>query len=243
MQVRILPGSPETTEILDLRALEVSELADIACEMTPILYSFRRCPYAMRARLALAASGFIVELREVVLRDKPQAFLDASESATVPCLVTDQVVIDESLDIMIWALSKSDPLNWLEMPKAGFDWIDRADGPFKSALDRTKYANRYEGVDVMEQRGRASDFLSELDAQIDSWMFERPTIADFAILPFVRQFAFIDKPWFDNQPWPNLSAWLARFLDSPEFAAIMQKYPQWHAGDPPVLFPADDVSR
>jgi glutathione S-transferase len=74
-------------------------------------------------------------------------------------------------------------------------------------------------------------------------MFERPTIADFAILPFVRQFAFIDKPWFDNQPWPNLSAWLARFLDSPEFAAIMQKYPQWHAGDPPVLFPADDVSR
>ena len=197
----------------------------------------------MRARLAVAVSGCTVELREVVLRDKPQAFLDASESATVPCLVTDELVLDESLDVMIWALSKCDPLNWLEMPKDGFNWIDRADGPFKSALDRTKYANRYEGVNVSEQRGHASDFLSELDAQIDTWIFDRPTLADFAILPFVRQFAFIDKPWFDRQPWSNLSAWLARFLDSPEFAAIMLKYPQWHAGDQPVLFPANDVSQ
>ena len=207
--------------------------------MTPILYSFRRCPYAMRARLALAASGCTVEIREIVLRDKPQEFLDASESATVPCLVTDDRVIDESLDIMIWALERNDPDRWLHMPESGADWIERADGPFKSALDRTKYANRYEDIDVSEQRGLASVFLTELDAQIDVWMFEQQTLADFAILPFVRQFAFIDKPWFDAQPWPDLQAWLARFLESPEFAAIMDKYPRWNFGDPPVLFPTN----
>lgn len=193
----------------------------------------------MRARLALAVSGCTVELREIVLRDKPQEFLNASESATVPCLVTDDRVIDESLDIMIWALEKNDPDQWLHMPESGADWIERADGPFKSALDRTKYANRYEDIDVSEQRGLASVFLTELDAQIDVWMFEQQTLADFAILPFVRQFAFIDKPWFDAQPWPDLQAWLARFLESPEFAAIMDKYPQWQSGDPPVLFPTN----
>jgi len=205
--------------------------------MKPVLYSFRRCPYAMRARLAVASAGLEVELREVVLRDKPAAFLDASPSATVPCLVTADGVIDESLDVMIWALEQNDPDGWLEMPAGGSEWIARADGPFKDALDRTKYANRYPGVDPTIQRDIAAVFLTDLDAAIDEWIFARPTLADFAILPFVRQFAFIDKHWFDAQPWPDLQAWLNRFLISDRFAHIMEKYPQWHPGDAPVGFP------
>ncbi|WP_339764763.1 glutathione S-transferase [uncultured Hoeflea sp.] len=203
----------------------------------PVLYSFRRCPYAMRARLAIASAGLTVELREIVLRDKPAAFLDASPSATVPCLVTTDCVIDESLDVMIWALQQRDPEDWLKMPKAGFEWIARADGPFKDALDRTKYANRYPGVDPASQRDIAASFLTDLDQAIGDWMLDRPTLADFAIVPFVRQFAFIDKDWFDAQPWPGLQNWLARFLESDRFARIMEKYPQWQPGDPPVAFP------
>ncbi|SMX26674.1 glutaredoxin 2 [Pelagimonas phthalicica] len=205
--------------------------------MTPLLYSFRRCPYAMRARLAIASSGLKVELREVVLRDKPQAFLDASPSATVPCLVTGDTIIDESLDIMIWALQQADPEAWRAMPDAGWDWIKRSDGPFKSALDRTKYATRYPDCDAEEERAKASEFLGDLNAQIGNWIFEAPSLADYAILPFIRQFAFIDKAWFDAQPWPALQAWLERFLESDRFAAIMSKYKQWQPEDAPLIFP------
>ncbi|WP_187430909.1 hypothetical protein ROLI_009620 [Roseobacter fucihabitans] len=205
--------------------------------MTPILYSFRRCPYAMRARLALAASDTEVELREILLRDKPAAFLEVSQSATVPCLVTQDGVIDESLDIMIWALRRHDPDGWLTMPEAGFDLIREADGPFKQALDRSKYATRFPQDDPLAARGRASDFMKTLDAQIGEWLFEGPSLADYAILPFVRQFAFIDKAWFDAQDWPALQRWLDRFLDSERFAAIMVKYPTWEAGASGVRFP------
>jgi glutathione S-transferase len=209
--------------------------------MTPILYSFRRCPYAMRARLALAVTQTEVALREVVLRDKPVAFLTASPSATVPCLITGTGVIDESLDIMKWALAQRDPENWLSMPETGNDWIARADGPFKHALDRTKYASRYPTEDAASHRTAASAFLRDLDRALDPWLFAQPSLADYAILPFVRQFAFIDKTWFDAQPWPDLHNWLDRFLISDRFAAIMQKYPQWRDGDAPVLFPMASV--
>lgn len=205
--------------------------------MPPILYSFRRCPYAIRARLALASAGIEVELREILLRDKHPHFLEASESGTVPCLVAGDETFDESLDIMKWALARRDPDGWLSMPESGWDWIARADGPFKQALDRTKYANRYQDVDPMEQRQLASAFLIDLDAQIDNWIFETPTIADFAILPFVRQFAFIDKGWFDSQPWPKLKNWLEAFLASERLAAVMDKIPVWQDGDQPTLFP------
>ncbi|MEM5472875.1 glutathione S-transferase [Hoeflea sp. AS60] len=205
--------------------------------MKPVLYSFRRCPYAMRARLAMSSAGLEVELREVVLRDKPEAFLKASPSGTVPCLVGEGFVIDESLDVMIWALRENDPDNWLNMPEAGHDWIARTDGPFKQALDRTKYPNRYPDVDPDGQRDIAAVFLSDLNSTIGEWIFDHPTLSDFAILPFVRQFAFIDKDWFDAQPWPSLQGWLERFLASERFDQIMKKYPQWHDGDPPVCFP------
>ena len=205
--------------------------------MTPLLYSFRRCPYAIRARLALQVAGTPVHLREIVLRDKPEAFLEASPSASVPCMVTSGGVLDESLEIMEWALAQRDPNAWLDMPNEGYDWIARCDGPFKHALDRTKYTSRYPDEDPAVHRADAMAFLTDLDQQIDGWMFGRPTLADFAILPFVRQFAFIDKAWFDAQPWPRLQDWLERFLGSEDFAAVMGKYPPWQEGDAPLRFP------
>jgi len=207
--------------------------------MTPILYSFRRCPYAIRARLAVAASGQQVELREIFLRDKAPAFLATSPSATVPCLQDAEAVIDESLDVMKWALAKSDPEDWLDMPAAGHDLIAEADGPFKQALDRTKYASRYPDADPEDQRAQAHAFLHKLNNQLTTpFLFgETATLADMAILPFVRQFAFIDKARFDAQDWPNLSRWLEAFLVSDRFQSIMTKYPKWEEGDVPTYFP------
>lgn len=205
----------------------------------PILYSFRRCPYAMRARLGLQSAGVRVELREVVLRDKPKAFLDTSPSGTVPTLRSGADVIDESLDIMLWALRKNDPSGLLDMPAEGRDLIAQNDGPFKSALDHTKYVTRYPEHDPEEERAKAAAHLMDLDRRLmgSSWLFgERATLADLAILPFVRQFAYIDRPWFDAQAWPNLTAWLDRFLASDAFASVMPKFAQWREGDTPVFF-------
>ncbi|MEL7114545.1 MAG: glutathione S-transferase [Pseudomonadota bacterium] len=207
--------------------------------MTPILYSFRRCPYAIRARLALHASGQMVELREVLLRDKAPEFLAASPSATVPCLVTDEQVIDESIDVMIWALSRHDPERWLDMPSVGWDLIAEADGPFKAALDRTKYHSRY-GSDPEVERGKAMEFLAKLNAHLHGarYLFgDQPSVADIAILPFVRQFAFVDKARFDAEAGADLCRWFERFLNSASFGAVMQKYPVWQNGDPVTHFP------
>ena len=206
--------------------------------MIPVLYSFRRCPYAMRARLALDVSGIEVALREVILRDKPPAFLEASASGTVPCLVTEDGAVDESLDIMVWALEQSDPEGWLDMPVLGQDWIARIDGPFKASLDRTKYATRFPDDDPERHRAIAAAFLNDLNAQVHGYLFGRPTLADFAILPFVRQFALIDRGWFDAQPWPDLQIWLDGFLASDRFARIMRKYPVWHPGAAEAMFPS-----
>ncbi|TVS01302.1 MAG: glutathione S-transferase [Rhodobacteraceae bacterium] len=206
--------------------------------MTPVLWSFRRCPYAMRARLAIVASGVSVALREIALRDKPAAFLADSPSSTVPCLVTIAgEVIDESLDIMRWALAQHDPAKWLDMPVDGDDWIARCDGPFKHALDRVKYASRYPDTDPALHLATACAFCGDLDAKIDGWIFTRPTLADMAILPLLRQFAMIDKPWFNAQPWPHLQDWLERFLASSELAAIMAKYALWRPDQPEINFP------
>lgn len=205
--------------------------------MPPLLYTFRRCPYAIRARLAIHTAQTPVHIREIKLQNKPPAFLQASPSASVPCLVTDTQTIDESLDIMRWALAQNDPHNWLDMPPQGHALITHCDGPFKHALDRTKYATRYPDADPDEHRNSAAAFLADLDAQITENIFDHPTVADAAILPFVRQFAFIDKPWFDAQPWPSLQNWLARFLQSDAFARIMLKYAPWVPGDAPVRFP------
>ena len=194
----------------------------------------------MRARLAILASGLTVELREIVLREKAPEFLASSPKGTVPVLVTPSAVIEESLEVMLWALDRSDPERWLVMPEAGYEWIARCDGPFKTALDHTKYAVRYPDLDPEQERGRAAEFLLDLNAQIadSDWIFGATcTLADMATVPFIRQFANSDRSWFDAQPWPNLQRWLSRFLASNRFVSIMTKYPKWQAGDHPVIFP------
>lgn len=194
----------------------------------------------MRARLAILASGLTVELREIVLREKAPEFLASSPKGTVPVLVTPSAVIEESLEVMLWALDRSDPESWLVMPEAGYEWIARCDGPFKTALDHTKYAVRYPDLDPKQERGRAAEFLLDLNSQIanSGWIFGATcTLADMAIVPFIRQFANSDRSWFDAQPWPNLQRWLSRFLASDRFVSIMTKYPKWQAGDHPVIFP------
>ncbi|RMA43475.1 glutathione S-transferase [Rhodophyticola porphyridii] len=207
----------------------------------PILYSFRRCPYAIRARLAIASAGVRVALREVVLRSKPEAFLAASPSATVPCLVKDDgESIDESLDIMLWALERNDPESLLEMPNAGMTLIAQCDGPFKSALDHTKYASRHPDLDAEAERAQAMAFIVALDARLDGslWIFgETPSLADLAILPFIRQFAMIDKTRFDAEAGADVRRWLDGFLVSERLAAVMAKHPQWAPGDAEIAFP------
>lgn len=211
----------------------------------PILYSFRRCPYAMRARLAIASAGITCRLREVVLRDKPAEMLDASPKGTVPVVVLpDGRVIDESLDVMDWALAQNDPESWLS-PDVGTlsdmrALIAQNDGQFKHALDRYKYPNRYENVDALEQRETGFAFLTKLNSRLENHtnLFgDTLSLADMAIFPFVRQFANTDRAWFDTLPLPKLQDWLKRKLESQRFAAIMGKYPQWHSGDPEPDFP------
>ncbi|RIJ32612.1 glutathione S-transferase [Henriciella mobilis] len=211
----------------------------------PVLYSFRRCPYAMRARLAIASAGLECRLREVVLRDKPTAMLEASPKGTVPVLVLpDGTVIDESLDVMLHALRANDPENWLS-PDMGtledmLSLISDNDSGFKHHLDRYKYAARYEGADFEHHRAEGGEFLEALDARLSGkpQLFgAQVSLADMAIVPFVRQFANTDRGWFDAQPWPHLQRWLSTHLESQRFKAIMPKFPQWKPGDEEPLFP------
>jgi glutathione S-transferase len=216
-------------------------------EELPILYSFRRCPYAMRARLALASSGLSVSLREVVLRDKPPEMVAASPKATVPVLVLPEgEVLEESLDVMHWALGQSDPENWLGCNRATIDkLVAQNDGPFKHHLDRYKYENRYDGAVAEEHRSEAALILHGLDERLSKsdWLCgANASFADYAILPFVRQFANTDRAWFDAQDWPHLRAWLERFLASERFKSVMDKYPRWSAGDREPVFPSTKVS-
>ncbi len=216
----------------------------------PVLYSFRRCPYAMRARLALAVSATPYELREVVLRDKPAAMLAVSPKGTVPVLVLpDSTVIDESLDVMRWALRRHDPGRWLNSEESESTLadmralIEQNDGAFKHHLDRYKYPHRYshQAPDsdltafATEHRRACSRWLDQLEARLkpQGWLCgPRTTLADMAVLPFVRQFAHTDPAWFAAQSWPALQQWLAAFEASPLFAQIMEKHPTWRPAEP-----------
>jgi glutathione S-transferase len=204
----------------------------------PIVYSFRRCPYAMRARMALLVSDTVCEIREVVLRDKPAALIEASPKATVPVLVLpDGQVIDESLDIMRWALARNDPEHWLDGDDS--ELIAANDGPFKHHLDRAKYPGRYE--ESGDHRALALALLEPLEARLTESAYicgSRPMLTDFALLPFVRQLAEIDRSWFDAQPLPALGRWLVDQLASDLFTGAMMRLPAWKAGDSPTLFPS-----
>ncbi|MEI8570660.1 glutathione S-transferase [Methylomonas sp. LW13] len=210
-------------------------------QIYPILYSFRRCPYAMRARLAIAVSGVSVALREIELSNKPEAMLAISPKGTVPLLLLpDGRVIEQSLDIMLWALAQHDPQNWLnQAPEDTQRLIDWNDGDFKYYLDRYKYADRYPEQTPADYRQQGEVFLAELETRLQRHKFlcgDNFSLADAATLPFIRQFAAVDNAWFENSPYPALQQWLNTFLRSNLFAAVMQKYPPWNVDDPLVLF-------
>lgn len=212
-----------------------------------ILYSFRRCPYAMRARLACALflPPQCLELREVVLKNKPQELLAISPKATVPVLLLpNSSLIDESRDIMLWAIEQtSDPLKTQFIPlhlQLDIDeLIDENDGSFKWALDHYKYADRYEESEE-HYRKLGEVFLAKLEQLLEKNLYLFSTeisLADIAIFPFVRQFAHVNKKWFEQSAYPKLIRWLNELLESELFASIMEKYKPWQVENEPVYFP------
>ena len=190
-----------------------------------VLYSFRRCPYAMRARMALRYSGVPLSIVEVSLKAKPAEMLAASPKATVPVLVcADGSVIEQSLDIMHWALARHDPDNWLQPGCAAL--IEENDTRFKVLLDRYKYAIRYPEHPMEYYRAQGAEFLQRLeDVLARSAYLAGPalSLADVALAPFVRQIAHVDRDWFEQAPYPRLNAWLERFLASELFSSVMKK--------------------
>ena len=190
-----------------------------------VLYSFRRCPYAMRARMALRYSGVPLSIVEVSLKAKPAEMLVASPKGTVPVLVcADGSVIEQSLDIMHWALARHDPDNWLQPGCAAL--IEENDTRFKVLLDRYKYAIRYPEHPMEYYRAQGAEFLQRLEDMLArSAYLAGPalSLADVALAPFVRQFAHVDRDWFEQAPYPRLNAWLERFLASELFSSVMKK--------------------
>lgn len=213
----------------------------------PVLYSFRRCPYAMRARMALVASGAEVILREVQLKEKPPELLAASPKATVPVLVLpDGNVIDESLAVMQWALERHDPRGWLAQGTLDSDWIRECDGDFKHWLDHYKYAERYPERSAEAYRNRAEDFIRKLEDRlcISAWLGgEAASAVDVALFPFIRQFAGVDPSWWPQAPYPRLQLWLESWLNSTLFSVIMVKYSRWESGQAGVRFPPASSHR
>ena len=200
----------------------------------PVLYSFRRCPYAMRARLALHFANQTVEHREVVLKDIPQQMIDISPKATVPVMqLPDGTVIDESLDIALWALEQQDPSNLLGSLAQLSDMlslINDNDNDFKGWLDQYKYADRFPEQTPEYYREQGEVFLEKLENRLSHHPFlfgVEIRLADIAIMPFVRQFAHVDKKWFEAAGYPFLQNWLKAWLESDDFQKIMFKYLQW----------------
>jgi glutathione S-transferase len=189
--------------------------------------------------MAIAMSGIQVELREVVLRDKPQALLDMSPKATVPVLQTSNgCIIDESLEIMHWALQQADPENWLA--NIDHELITTNDGDFKYWLDHYKYTDRYPEHSEEYYRQQGEKIVLALENRLEKTAYlsgDSITFTDIALFPFIRQFAFVDVNWFEQAPYPKLQNWLNTLIASPLFISVMKKYPQWQNKSDPVLFP------
>lgn len=206
----------------------------------PVLYSFRRCPYAMRARLALKYSALVIEVREVLLKDKPSEMLEASPKGTVPVLLLpDGRVIAESLDIMFWALQQADAEAWLDDTKSVEvkNLVELNDGDFKQYLDQYKYFDRYPAQTQQDYRQLGERFLQKLEGVLSQnhYLFSNtPGFTDMAIFPFIRQFAQVDREWFYASDYVGLQSWLKRLLESPLFISIMKKYPRWQREDTPI---------
>lgn len=206
------------------------------------LYSFRRCPYAMRARLGILFAELQVELREITLKNKPSQMLAISPKGTVPVLqLVDGTVIEESREIMIWALEQQDPQGLLdaEVLQQANALIDKNDNEFKYWLDRYKYADRHTDMTQTEYRQKGEIFLQVLEELLTKNPYllgETVTIADIGIMPFVRQFAHVDRDIFYSLPYPNLQRWLQDWLQHPFFLQTMTKFQPWQDGDEAVIF-------
>ncbi|MBV1914164.1 MAG: glutathione S-transferase [Pseudomonadales bacterium] len=205
----------------------------------------------MRARLAIYFSGLNVEFREVILRDKPASMLEYSPKGTVPVLVlSDNQIIDQSIDIAYWALRTQDPQQLLpeSLSSCSIEMdqlINENDFEFKPWLDRYKYADRYPEYSTTYYREQGQQFLFKLDQQLENGAFlfgDKISIADIAIAPFIRQFANVDKSWFDQTAYPRLQKWLADIIESDAFHAIFKKYDQWQPEHKPIFFPSDQYS-
>ncbi|WP_395377042.1 glutathione S-transferase [Marinicella sp. W31] len=201
-----------------------------------ILYSFRRCPYAIRARMALVAADIQVELRELILKDKPSCMLQHSPKGTVPVLVLpDNRVIDESLEVMLWALQQNDPNGWLTHSNESTSQalIEHNDGDFKQWLDRYKYADRHPEYSVDYYQDQVLNTLKALNDRLKHSVYlinDKPRLADIAVFPFIRQCAFVDKAWFDALPLTGLQRWLNTLLDSEYFTRSMPKFTLFNQG-------------
>ena len=202
----------------------------------PILYSLRRCPYAMRARIAILLAKQPVLLRDVVMKNIPEELLAVSPKRTVPILlIEDSHVIDESVDIMIWALNQSDPNNLLikNHPDAFPTMqtlINRNDNEFVESLEKYKNAVRYHAPEETSHRQQCERFLSPLEqclAKQEYLMGASPSLADYALLPFIRQFSRVDRKWFVKTPYSNLNRWLNTHYQNPIYSKAMTQYPQW----------------
>ena len=208
------------------------------------LYSFRRCPYAMRARLGLLFADFQVELREIILKNKPDQMLAISPKGTVPVLqLFDGTVVEESREIMAWALRQQDPQGLLDatvLDQANA-LIEQNDNEFKHWLDRYKYADRYLEMTQSEYRQRGEAFLQVLEELLTKNPYllgDSTTIADIGIVPFVRQFAHVNRDVFYSLPYPNLHLWLQHWLEHSFFLQAMTKFQPWQEGDDVVVFPS-----
>ena len=200
--------------------------------MKPILYSYRRCPYAMRARMALKYAGIELEHREIELRNKPQSMLDVSPKGTVPVLLVNQLVLDQSLDIMRWAIGQSDPDGWSNVDdEIAQTWIEKNDGRFKVLLDQYKYPNRHPELNsdaVLDEALQLMLLPMEKALQHSQYLLgEKMSWVDVAIFPFIRQFSMVNPSQFDQLPLPATKKWLTKHLESELFNGVMQKHPVW----------------
>lgn len=208
----------------------------------PILYSFRRCPYAMRARLAIKASGIIVEIREVELKNKPKEFLGISPKATVPIVcISSKQIIEESLDIMEWALKINDPLKLLKYEKLNrieiHNILNKLENEFKQNLDRYKYSSRFDLPSPKLYRDKNLQTLNEFNNLLQNnkgICSSHLSLLDYAIFPFIRQFRNVNSVWFDSLELKFLQTWLYELIDSDEFSSIMKKYEIWNPNQKPI---------
>ena len=216
-----------------------------ATSTLPIIYSLRNCPYAMRARLAIFKAKQAVLLRDLVLSNKPAEMIAVSPKGTVPVLVlANGTVIEESLAVMLWALQQTDPDDLLHGQKEGalpamLLLINKFDNDFKTSLEAYKCAKRYQEDNVAQCRVVCEQYIKQLEQRLTEHRFlmsDKESLADIALVPFIRQFARVERQWYLQSPYPRVRRWLNSYLQSPVFTKVMAKHPLWLDNHNDVLF-------